>query len=93
MGSVVPLKKSANSAYHELKNLLGDKLHKVENLIQEKLRSEVNLIQKMSDHHLESGLPAEPMMPVSLTCGTIFFFLKIENIFLMINYILITVKN
>ena len=55
MGSVVPLKKSANSAYHELKNLLGDKLHKVENLIQEKLRSEVNLIQKMSDHHLESG--------------------------------------
>ena len=27
------------------------------------------------------NLPAEPMMPVSLTCGTIFFFLKIENIF------------
>ena len=55
MGSVVPLKKSANSAYLELKNLLGDKLQKVENLIQEKLRSEVNLIQKMSDHHLGSG--------------------------------------
>tara|TARA_A100001015_G_scaffold283939_1_gene349811 strand:- start:646 stop:1659 length:1014 start_codon:yes stop_codon:yes gene_type:complete len=55
MGSVVPLKKSANSAYLELKNLLGDKLHKVENLIQEKLRSEVNLIQKMSNHHLGSG--------------------------------------
>ena len=55
MGSVVPLKKSANSAYLELKNLLGDKLQKVENLIQEKLRSEVNLIQKMSDHHLRSG--------------------------------------
>ena len=55
MGSVVPLKKSANSAYHELKNLLGDKLQKVENLIQEKLKSEVNLIQKMSDHHLRSG--------------------------------------
>ena len=30
MGSVVPLKKSANSAYLELKNLLGDKLQKVE---------------------------------------------------------------
>ena len=55
MGSVVPLKKSANSAYLELKNLLGEKLRKVENLIQEKLKSEVNLIQKMSDHHLRSG--------------------------------------
>ena len=55
MGSVVPLKKSANSAYLELKNLLGNKLQKVENLIQEKLKSEVNLIQKMSDHHLRSG--------------------------------------
>ena len=55
MGSVVPLKKSVNSAYLELKNLLGDKLQKVENLIQEKLKSEVNLIQKMSDHHLRSG--------------------------------------
>ena len=55
MGSVVPLKKSANSAYLELKNLLGDKLQKVENLIQEKLISEVNLIQKMSNHHLRSG--------------------------------------
>ena len=55
MGSVVPLKKSANSAYLELKNLLGNKLQKVENLIQEKLKSEVSLIQKMSDHHLRSG--------------------------------------
>ncbi len=55
MGSVVPLKKSANSAYLVLKNLLGDKLQKVENLIQEKLRSEVNLIKKMSNHHLRSG--------------------------------------
>ena len=55
MGSVVPLKKSANSAYLELKNLLGDKLQKVENLIQEKLISEVNLIRKMSNHHLRSG--------------------------------------
>jgi octaprenyl-diphosphate synthase len=55
MGSVVPLKKSANSAYLELKSLLGNKLQKVENLIQEKLKSEVNLIQKMSDHHLRSG--------------------------------------
>ncbi len=55
MGLVVPLKKSANSAYLELKNSLGDKLQKVENLIQEKLKSEVNLIQKMSNHHLRSG--------------------------------------
>ncbi len=55
MGSVVPLKKSVNSAYLELKNSLGDKLQKVENLIQEKLKSEVNLIQKMSNHHLRSG--------------------------------------
>ena len=55
MGSVVPLKKSVNSAYLELRNLLGDKLQKVENLIQEKLRSDVNLIQKMSNHHLRSG--------------------------------------
>ena len=55
MGSVVPLKKSANSAYLELKNSLGDKLQKVENLIQEKLISEVNLIRKMSNHHLRSG--------------------------------------
>ena len=55
MGSVVPLKKSANSAYLELKTLLSEKLHKVESLIQEKLKSEVSLIQRMSDHHLESG--------------------------------------
>ena len=52
MGSVVPLKKSANSAYLELKNLLGNKLNNVETLIQQKLKSEVNLIKKMSDHHL-----------------------------------------
>tara|TARA_B100001093_G_C26778769_1_gene993590 strand:+ start:40 stop:1053 length:1014 start_codon:yes stop_codon:yes gene_type:complete len=55
MGSVVPLKKSANSAYLELKNLLGNKLEKVESLIELKLKSEVNLIEKMSDHHLRSG--------------------------------------
>ena len=30
MGTVVPLKKSANSAYLELKNLLSSKLTKVE---------------------------------------------------------------
>ena len=34
MGSVIPLKKSANSAYLELKNLLGEKLEKVEELIE-----------------------------------------------------------
>ena len=55
MGSVIPLKKSANSAYLELKNLLGNKLEKVEDLIKVKLKSEVNLIEKMSDHHLQSG--------------------------------------
>ena len=55
MGSVIPLKKSANSAYMELKNLLGNKLEKVEDLIDLKLKSEVNLIEKMSDHHLQSG--------------------------------------
>ena len=55
MGSVVPLKKSANSAYLELKNLLGNKLLKVENLIEQKLKSNVELIGKMSDHHLKSG--------------------------------------
>ena len=55
MGSVIPLKKSANSAYLELKNLLSDKLEKVETLIKERLKSDVNLIEKMSDHHLNSG--------------------------------------
>jgi len=55
MGSVIPLKKYANSAYLELKNLLGNKLEKVESLIEVKLKSEVNLIVKMSDHHLQSG--------------------------------------
>ncbi len=55
MGSVIPIKKSANSAYLELKNLLGNKLEKVESLIELKLKSEVNLIEKMSDHHLRSG--------------------------------------
>ena len=55
MGSVIPLKKYANSAYTELKNLLNNKLSKVESLIEGRLKSEVNLIQKMSDHHLKSG--------------------------------------
>ena len=55
MGSVVPLKKSANSAYLELKNHLSKKLQKVEGLIEQKLKSEVNLIKKMSNHHLNSG--------------------------------------
>ena len=55
MGSVIPLKKSANSAYLELKNLLSNKLDNVEVLIQQKLKSDVNLIEKMSNHHLNSG--------------------------------------
>ncbi len=55
MGSVIPLKKSASSAYLELKNMLGHKLEKVEILIAKKLKSEVTLIEKMSDHHIKSG--------------------------------------
>ena len=55
MGSVIPLKKSANSANLELKNLLENKLEKVENLIELKLKSDVSLIEKMSEHHLKSG--------------------------------------
>ena len=55
MGSVIPLKKSANSAYLELKNLLSNKLDNVEAIIQQKLKSDVNLIEKMSNHHLSSG--------------------------------------
>ena len=55
MGSVIPLKKSANSAYLELKNMLGAKLQKVESLIEQKLKSDVDLIERMSEHHLKSG--------------------------------------
>ena len=55
MGSVIPLKKSANSAYLELKNLVGNKLTKVEDLIELKLKSKVDLINKMSIHHFDSG--------------------------------------
>ena len=55
MGRVIPLKKSANSAYLELKNLLNKKLVKVEELIELRLQSKVNLIKKMSDHHFKSG--------------------------------------
>ncbi len=55
MGLVVPLKKSASSAYLELKNLLIKKLDKVEKTIETKLISDVDLIQKMSNHHLKSG--------------------------------------
>ena len=55
MGSVIPLKKSANSAYLDLKNLVEDKLLKVENLIELKIQSKVDLIKKMSDHHFGSG--------------------------------------
>jgi octaprenyl-diphosphate synthase len=55
MGSVIPLKKSANSAYLDLKNLLNEKISKVDKAIELKLHSEVNLIKKMSNHHLRSG--------------------------------------
>jgi hypothetical protein len=39
MGSVIPLKKSANSAYLDLKNLLDNKLKSVEKLIHLKLKT------------------------------------------------------
>ncbi|MEK9638585.1 MAG: polyprenyl synthetase family protein [Pelagibacteraceae bacterium] len=55
MGSVIPLKKSANSAYLELKNLLNDRLSEVEKTIEQKLSSKVNLINKMNSYHLKSG--------------------------------------
>ena len=55
MGSVIPLKKSANSAYLDLKNLLDNKLKSVEKLIRLKLDSNIGLIKKMSDYHLSSG--------------------------------------
>jgi len=55
MGSVIPLKKSANSAYLDLKNLVNVRLTEVEKLIEVKLDSKVSLIKKMSDYHLRSG--------------------------------------
>jgi octaprenyl-diphosphate synthase len=55
MGSVIPLKKSANSAYLDLKNLVNNRLIEVEKLIEVKLDSKVSLIKKMSDYHLKSG--------------------------------------
>jgi len=55
MGSVIPLKKSANSAYLDLKNLVNDRLIEVEKLIEIKLDSKVGLIKKMSEYHLKSG--------------------------------------
>ena len=39
MGSVIPLKKSANSAYLDLKNLLDGKLESVEKLIKKWLEN------------------------------------------------------
>ena len=55
MGSVIPLKKSANSAYLDLKNLVNEKLAEAEKLIELKLDSKVGLIKKMSAYHLNSG--------------------------------------
>jgi octaprenyl-diphosphate synthase len=55
MGSVIPIKKSANSAYLDLKNLLNEKIGEVEKLIELKLDSKVGLIKKMSNYHLNSG--------------------------------------
>jgi len=55
MGSVIPIKKSANSAYLDLKNLVNDRLIEVEKLIEVKLDSKVSLIKKISEYHLKSG--------------------------------------
>ena len=55
MGSVIPIKKSVNSAYFELRNLVEKKLSKVEDFILKRLKSDVPLIKKMTDHHLNSG--------------------------------------
>ena len=55
MGSVIPLKKSVNSAYLDLKNLVANKLLKVEKLIELKLQSKVELINEMNNHHFSSG--------------------------------------
>ena len=55
MGSVIPLKKSANSAYIDLKNLLTGRIDAVERLISLKLESSVSLLKKMSNYHLNSG--------------------------------------
>jgi octaprenyl-diphosphate synthase len=55
MGLVIPLKKSANSAYLDLKNLVNERLNAVEKLIEVKLDSKVSLIKKMSEYHLKSG--------------------------------------
>jgi octaprenyl-diphosphate synthase len=55
MGSVIPLKKFANSAYLDLKNLVNVRLIEVEKLIEVKLDSKVPLIKKMSEYHLRSG--------------------------------------
>ena len=49
MGSVIPLKKSANSAYLDLKNILNAKLDSVERLIRSKLESEVELIKEIDE--------------------------------------------
>ena len=72
MGSVIPLKKSANSAYLELKNLLGNKLEKVESLIELKLKSEVNLIEKMNAEQvrklINDGTIKDGMIPKVETC-------------------------
>ena len=54
MGSVIPLKKSANSAYLDLKSILNDRLDSVEKLIHLKLKSDVELIKEMSDKLLQT---------------------------------------
>ena len=55
MGSVIPLKKKADSSFTELKNLVGDRLNNVSQQIKYKLASEINLIHKMTNYHLKSG--------------------------------------
>ena len=74
MGSVIPLKKSVNNAYLDLRNHLDGKLYSVEKLIKNKLKSDVHLIKKMSDYHLNSGgkrIRALLTVPSSITSSCI----------------------
>ena len=62
MGSVIPLKNSANSAYLDLRNLVANKLDKVEELINLKLESKVDLIYDSNCSNSRSAKGQTPMI-------------------------------